>query len=182
MAFVLVATSFVALESFWADENEVDERTLLDLSKSDDQILESGVVWFDDLVGAQPPDTEEVRQIVVWLRDNLLDGDFREAPQLADTLPRMLFLTLGDGQETGVVLQAGGNGLTQAAERALALASARQGKHEWSLLKLDIVDQIAAPQRVTPRGGWNSSVGSMVLRSNTDGDLLSFLKRSSHAR
>ena len=152
MAFVLVATSFVALESFWAAENEVDERTLLDLSKSDNQILESGVVWFDDLVGAQPPDTEEVRQIVVWLRDNLLDGDFREAPQLADTLPRMLFLTLGDGQETGVVLQAGGNSLTQAAEQALALASARQGKHEWSLLKLDIVDQIAAPQRVTPRG------------------------------
>lgn len=108
--------------------------------------------WFDDLEGAEPIEDEQVAEITGWLRDRLLAGTFVAPPELADPWPRILFLTISDGSTPGVVFLSSGDGVTDAAERALALAAARQGERDWSLLKVDVVDQVGESQLVEPRG------------------------------
>jgi hypothetical protein len=108
-------------------------------------------LWFDSLVDVQEPSDEQVLEIAEWLSSRFLNGEAAEPPPDADSTPRIVFLTLSDGTSPGAVVQAGGEGLAEAAERALALAEARRAERDWKALKLDVVSRVGEPQRVGPR-------------------------------
>ncbi len=109
-------------------------------------------VWFDDLAATAPAADEEVRAVARWLVSRFLEGTFDDPPRIADAVPRIVFLTLGDGRGSGVVIVARGDDLLEAAERALALAVARRGERPWDRIRLDVVERVREPQGVSRRG------------------------------
>ncbi len=105
----------------------------------------------DDLTTTTPAAEGELEAVADWLRARLLDGSLEDPPEIADTQPRILFLTLGDGRGPGVVVRAKGEGLAEAAERALAEAMTMD-RSLLDRIRLDLVVRVFEPQLVTPRG------------------------------
>jgi hypothetical protein len=108
-------------------------------------------LWFEDLAATTPPAEGDLEAIADWLRARLLEGSGVEPPAIADVRPRIVFLTLGDGRTPGTVIAGKGEGLVEAAERALAAAVTRGGR-SWDRMRLDLVTRVLDDQPVTPRG------------------------------
>lgn len=108
-------------------------------------------LWFDSVADTPEPADDQIMAIAEWLRGRFLTGGSDGPPEIEDSFPRIVFVTMSDGERPGAVVHAGGEGLVEAAERALALVLARRAEREWHALKLDVVTRVGEPQMVGRR-------------------------------
>ncbi len=104
-------------------------------------------LWLDDLVGAKVPGRSAEKALMRLAAATLL-GDrqgLEELPEklAADTAPRMVFVTLGDGNAPARVLRGAGRGLVKAFEAIPEQAEAHFEKgFVPRYLKLDVVHEV----------------------------------------
>ena len=99
-----------------------------------------GAVGFDDLPPQSEAPTDQAMRAAtrqVWAK---LHGQAAEPAEVADDLPRIVILSISDGQHPAKVVHAGGRGLLAAAEAAAARLPAGS-KPKW--LRLDVVTRVA---------------------------------------
>ncbi len=113
--------------------------------------VEPPAIWFDRLTGVEPLAPEVERQLAGFLAGRFLaPAGPAELPAAlaADRSPRMVFVTLSDGQSPARVLRGAGDGAAQAV-RQLFDQGTQRGPARW--VKVDVVRDVALEEDLDDR-------------------------------
>lgn len=122
------------------------ETKILDLNGK----IASNVVWFDQIQTTLPLNIEEQTALANSFLTAFANpaNDMEIPPSLVnDSQPRLLFLTLSDGEHPATVVWGSGRGLKAAMEVAVKKAHLKFPDQSLVWFKIDVVQQVTAIQR-----------------------------------
>ncbi len=113
-------------------------------------------LWFDQLVDVPALDPADEEQLVQWLGAALVSQAAGQSPTTKklpkplrkDTVPRMIFASVSDGQHPATVIRGSGLGVAAACDQVLARASQLESKIHW--LKIDLVRDVVHEPGINP--------------------------------
>lgn len=124
-----------------------------------------GPTWIPHLEAVEVADAPETRQVASWVASSLLEEEPKPWPLGEDReVPRVIFVTVGDGERPAAVLAGVGEGWRQAAEEALRDPSlASIGRPE--IVKVDLVTEVSAAGRAGPSTPlpWDRTLEGLAL-------------------
>jgi len=132
-------------------ERAVGEEALFD---SLAPATESDEVWFDDLQSTVAVTDEQTEALIRFAARAIFSSSNTEVfPESlrGGTVPRIVFLSLSDGQSASRVVRGAGRGFAEAMERALeGVQKSIQGGYRPKWLKLDVVQDVSRLREVDP--------------------------------
>lgn len=147
--------------------------------KSSGELASANAFWFTDLGKRDVLSEPNKKALVHFVTTSLLDGTVSSQPLpsaiLQDDSPRMVFISLSDGNTPARVVMGQGGSMMQAVEQALSrMRSMMVPNYRPKWLKFDIVEQIETlpnvvagkplPMERSLRGiGFNQSLGIALL-------------------